>query len=114
MNVPWNQHHHHYKNESPLSHHHHHHYHHHYPLHHRHHHHHHHQVTCHHAVGGLLVAIVTRGYGVVQGRGSVAKSVAEGGGGEVHVGVLGGLHQGQARGYCGGGGSRMRQGGRQK
>ena len=54
---------------------------------------------------------MTWGYRVVQGRGSVAKSVAEGRGGEVHVGVLGGLHQGQARGYCGGGGGGAGRGG---
>jgi len=56
-------------------------------------------LTCHHAIGGLLVAVVTGGDWVMQARGAVAKSVAEGGGGQVHVGALGGLAQGQPRRY---------------
>lgn len=56
-------------------------------------------LTCHHAIGGLLVAVVTGGDWVMQVRGAVAKCIAEGGGGQVHVGALGGLTQRQPRWY---------------
>lgn len=52
-------------------------------------------LTCHHAVGGLLVAVVAGRDGVVE-----ARWVApDGGGGEVHVRALGWLTQGQAGGH---------------
>lgn len=56
-------------------------------------------LTCHHAIGGLLVAVVTGGDRVMQARGGIAERVAEGGGGQVHVGALGWLTQGQPRRY---------------
>lgn len=55
------------------------------------------QHTCHHAVGGLLVAIVTWRHGVVQ----AGWGIAQGRSGQMHVRALGRLDQGQARGNCG-------------
>lgn len=55
-------------------------------------------LTGHHAVGGLLVAVVAGRDGVVEAR----SAASDGRGGEVHVGALGGLTQGQAGGHCGG------------
>lgn len=54
-------------------------------------------LTRHHAIGGLLVAVVTGGDWVMKARGAVAKRVAKGGGGQMHVGALGALTQGQSR-----------------
>lgn len=48
-------------------------------------------LTCHHTVGGLLVAVVTGGDWVMKAGGAVPQSVAEGGRGQMHVGAFGRL-----------------------
>lgn len=55
-------------------------------------------LTSHHAIGSLLVAVVTGGDWVMEAGGGVAQCVAKGGCGQMHVGALGWLTQGQTRG----------------
>lgn len=57
------------------------------------------RLTCHHAIGSLLVAVMTWGHWVMKTWGCIPQSVPKGRRGQVHVGALGRLTQGQSRRY---------------